>query len=148
MPPLSEPEAAESRVEVRDGERASVARRIGDSLGNSALTLLVSVGAYVVIGHFVAPAVIDGVLNTLTPRFDHERFGRWVVGRCRESTQRENASPPSPTTKAKSRAHRCAISLATDKEPGLLVCIDALLLPLWASRSSALLFPMPYYLRT
>ena len=56
MPPLSGPSPAASRVELRDGHRASVARRIGDSLGNSALTLLVSLGAYVVIGRFVAPA--------------------------------------------------------------------------------------------
>jgi hypothetical protein len=64
---------------------------------------------------------------------------------------RNEKTPPlrvPPQKPPKSRAHRCAISLATDKEPGLLVCIDALLLPLWASRSSALLFPMPYYLRT
>jgi len=56
MPPLSDPAPAEARIGGRDGHRASVARRIGDSLGNSALTLLVSVGAYVVIGRFVAPA--------------------------------------------------------------------------------------------
>jgi O-antigen/teichoic acid export membrane protein len=56
MPPLSEPASAEARVEVRDGHRASLARRIFDSLGNSAVTLLASLGAYVVIARFVAPA--------------------------------------------------------------------------------------------